>query len=57
MTAKDRALDPRASAAIFNRYLVNKGRVDAVGVGAGGEITSVTHPFQMEGRFDPSNSP
>ena len=38
-------------------YFVIRGLVDAGGVGAGGEITSVSHAFQPEGRSDPSNSP
>jgi hypothetical protein len=30
---------------------------DTAGTGAAGEITSVAHAFQPEGRSDPSNSP
>src|SRR5580700_6976262 len=47
----------RGVPAAAGRYLVMMGLVVAGGVGAGGEITSVTHAFQPEGRSDPSNSP
>jgi hypothetical protein len=39
------------------RYFVIIGRDGGGGVGAGGEIESVTHAFQPEGRSEPSNSP
>ena len=38
-------------------YLVSIGRGDAVETGAAGEIANVSHAFQPEGRFVPSNSP
>ena len=58
-SARSASLGPchRVVQAAAGSYLVMMGRVVAGGVGAGGEIESVTHAFQPEGRSDPSNSP